>query len=338
MEVRFEAAGTGLPHEHFKLQGQGRTAEERRCSMQQQLAVMQASSSFLAPASWSSTHCLTSLCLDMGSARHDASYLEAAMQAPSLVELRVHSAEAGTTAAILPSVSRLTNLTQLVIDTMEENPPRKPPILDAIAHISCLQSLTMDEWLLGDVVDGDSAQVPPSWAGLTALTTMSLHFACPDLPSLAQLRSLRHLDLYDSPTAFGSIASLLPLTRLTSLIGPDDVYTGAEDEEEEVGEGTAVVVPQQWKEGLQRLEWPTSSGVTLGVVSQLTALSQLGLHQVCASFETCRCELGSLLMCCQQQYMLSESSFWRWQCDRVPAGQFHHSCKCSSCTLKQPLQ
>jgi hypothetical protein len=287
LEVHFKA-GDGNLDEHFKLQGQGRTAEERRSSMQQQLAALQSSSSFLAPASWPTTHCLTSLRLDMGSARHDASYLEAAMQAPSLVELHVSTAdtaEAGTTATILPSVSRLTNLTHLSIEVadLEDDAPCKPPILEAIAHISSLQSLAIDDWLLGTIAGGAGVGAPASWAGLTALTALTMRYGCPQLSTFAHLHSLRSLDLEGNSGANGSILALLPLTGLTSLSGPDDFPFGVDPEE-----GTAAVVPQQWKEGLRRLEWPACTSATMGVVSQLTALTRLQLCNVAVTFESCR--------------------------------------------------
>jgi hypothetical protein len=288
MEVHFQADRTS-PDEHFKLQGHGRTAEERRSCMQQQLAALQASSSFLAPASWPCTHCLTSLRLDMGSARHDASYLEAAMQVPSLVELHVSTAEAGSTGAILPSLSALSNLTHLAIGAADpgETIPQEATI-EAITKLSRLQSLRVDEWILGS--DEDVAAIPASWAGLASLTQLCVQFCTLDLQHFAGLRSLRELGLANNCHAVGSIATLLPLTGLTSLVGPDEVQTRAEMEQylEEAEDDVAAVVPQKWKEGLRTLHWPTCSGATLGVVSQLTALTELKLDGVHASFGTCR--------------------------------------------------
>jgi hypothetical protein len=307
MEVHFESNGAILD-EQFKLQGQGRTAEERRSSMQQQLAALQSSSSFLAPASWPSTRCLTCLHLDIGSARHDASYLEAAMQAPSLLELHITmpTTEAGTTASTLLSISRLTNLTFLAIDMLavtEGASSHQRPILEAIAHISSLQSLSIDHWLLGSCMDDESARVPPSWARLTALTALTVLYADLHLADCAQLVSLHDLNLRDASETFGDLASLLPLTCLTSLIGPDDQASGAFNAEE----GT-VVVPQQWKEGLRLLHWPVGCSATLGVVSQLTALTWLSLNDLSPSFEACRsvlcsgCQRGDIIAAAENSH------------------------------------
>jgi hypothetical protein len=168
-----------------------------------------------------------------------------------------------------------------------ETAPQEATI-EAISKLSCLRSLRIDEWIIGS--DEDVAAIPPSWAKLAALTQLCVQFCTLDLQHFAGLQSLCELGLASNCPAVGSIAILLPLTRLTSLIGPDKVQTRAEMsmDPDEAEEDTAVVVPQQWKDGLRRLNWPTCSGATMGVVSQLTALTELKLDGVHASFATCR--------------------------------------------------
>jgi hypothetical protein len=104
--------------------------------------------------------------------------------------------------------------------------------------------------------------------------------------NLSNLVAVQHLGMRGT-VAVGRVESLFALTRLTSLDGPS-FFTTLEGEGADVIAGSssssssskALVVPQQWRDRLQRLTWNEYDARSIAMLSQLTSLTFLDLHKV----------------------------------------------------------
>jgi hypothetical protein len=92
--------------------GTGRTAQEQRASMQRQLAALCSSTTFMAPDSWPSCSCLTSLAVQRASFEDHQEFVVAATRTPSLVHLEVHVEDDSAPSPLrrLSDLQRLTHL------------------------------------------------------------------------------------------------------------------------------------------------------------------------------------------------------------------------------------
>jgi hypothetical protein len=286
-------------HAHFK--GLGCTTEERRASMQRQLAALCSSITFLAPESWGPYHCLTSMDLAQLAAETMNMYLTAATQATALTHLGAIVNDASSITA-LGGLSNLRGLTSLYLYSASPPAAAAPHGLTAgaaaIAQLSHLRHLGVDGALIGRGVAAAPAGIPSCWTSLTALTLVSLErCGCLALPQLSALVAVEHVNLSDDDIiGVGDISSLFALSRLTSLDGPAEFIPpetadgaapgGAAGGA--AGSGVQLVVPQQWRQGLRRLSWREHSRSSLSMLAQLTSLTVLKLVDAVVSQQLCR--------------------------------------------------
>jgi hypothetical protein len=277
----------------FVFRGSGQTPAEKCSSMQQQLAHIcsssssSSSSSFLAPSSWPSSHCLTTLVLDCRMpAIQPSVLLSAALQTVSLVELGLtfDGTLAPEDCASLQQLSSLTNLTALTQLDATELGDAAPAatfhdLCSPSSRLSNLQQLTICSNLNEGVAYMDLAQLPK----LTRLQLGKIGLNV-DLASLSTARGLTDLSL-KACTGVGGLASLSPLTTLTRLQGP----TLMQPPEGGVG-AAAELAPAGWSERLQHLEWSGSASDATWprLVPQLTSLTRLCMYDVCVSPAFCR--------------------------------------------------
>jgi hypothetical protein len=280
MEQRLVASSDKF---HFK--GQGSTPTDIRSHMQRQLAMMPASTGFLAPPSWPACSCLTSLQGTFTSTEQDSlRQLAAALQTTSLVSLHVTAADTDTCSS-LPSVAHLCRLTSLEIHIKQRTATGHPPLLAAIACLTNLRSLV---YKTGYQWDDPHTDVPPSWSQLKHLTRLHFDACSVDLRQVSVLPALQELQLGVYTTPVGTLASLFPLTGLTALHCGQ--YQVADAEEELLGGNGAqrVAVPAAWRTGLRSLEWSCSDGACIPVVAQLTSLVSATLFDVKLTPAVCR--------------------------------------------------
>jgi hypothetical protein len=244
-----------------KFQGQGRTNAEQRSSMQRQLAALCNSTQFLEPTSWPASNVLT-CCQLPNIAETQPLYVEAAAQTTTLVSLDV-CMDHVSSFTLLDTLSSLQHLTQLDLRT-EDTGDAAPcsAVLEAIGQLSKLRHLRLDESLFGcdDESEDISASIPRSWSAL---------------------QGLQHLELWYGRV---SMPSLFHLTGLTSLEG-----TAVREADDLPPTGSATTtVPQQWRDGLQHLNWSSCSRSSLPFLSQLTSLTSLQVTGVYVDPELCR--------------------------------------------------
>jgi hypothetical protein len=243
---------------HVKFQGQGSTTEERRSSMQRQLAALCSCTQFLAPSSWPACNVLT--CCRLSAEFIDPHlYMEAASHTTSLVSLDVCGEDVSSFTSL--HLGSLSNLTQLELSTQEvgEEAPCTS-VLEAIGRLSKLQQLRLDDSLFGHTEHDVGASIPASWSGLQSLQQLEMWYGRVELPSLFHLTGLTSLE----GTAL-SEAEHLPPRRSGST-----------------------AVPRQWRDGLRHLSWGSCGRSSLPFLSQLTSLTSLDLKEVCVSPELCR--------------------------------------------------
>jgi hypothetical protein len=295
--------------------GAGDTPAERRSSLLQAMLsslTLHANRFPLAPSSWPTCSHLTSLKLGNGPSYSEPpkDLLRAALQATSLVALGVAAADNNDKLTSLAGVSNLTRLTSLSITSLHiESLDREAgaQASASIARLGNLRQLTIrctrqhhaqDPGPHGSPPHDADPGDPPCWAHLTRLTSLSLTSRCVDLHQLAPLQQLQHLDVEGSPVCAGSLASLFPLTRLTSLSSGKckaNVNRRERPAEytEQPGSSAAqeeAVVPAAWREGLRVLRWGCGDiALTPALLSQLTSLVELHIHGLVVTPEACRC-------------------------------------------------
>jgi hypothetical protein len=275
----------------FLFRGSGQTPAERRSSMQQQLAAICDSTSFLAPPSWQTSQCLTTVNLDCRMAAIQPSVLlSAALQTVSLAALGVtfDDALSAEDCASLQQLSNLTALTQLTIHGhLEETAPAPAglfqALLTAAARATSLRQLEVTGTSYASINDGVGhlalGQLPHLTRLLLGGTGLQI-----DLPSLSAAPALKELNLTEC-SGPGSPTSLFSLTSLTNLEAPMFLQP------REGGAGAAAVrVPAAWREGLLTLGWQCvyEQDTWPHLVPQLTSLTKLSLNEVCVSPAFCR--------------------------------------------------
>jgi hypothetical protein len=206
---------------HF--QGQGSTPSERRSHMQRQLAQMSFSpDTFLAPSSWPSGSCLTSL--TAAHIRHPCSHtahLAAAMQTTSLRSVSVYL-EAPHRRTTLQNLGALTALTRLAInDDLREDDPDNTPRSDPAGPLPDIASLrNLQQLHIRHIRESasDSLYIPHTWSLLTALTKYRLG-SLPALSTghLSSLPALRDLGLRVPPWSWSEPGYWPGLARLSCL-------------------------------------------------------------------------------------------------------------------------
>jgi hypothetical protein len=288
-------------------QGRGQTAAEQRSSLQQQIeAILSGSStSAMAPSSWPACQCLTAF--ELGYRYRCAQplplqMLDAALHTASLMDLQVEidTASAAAAAAALESLhqfSTLTKLTQLCLHLQPAQSPQQwQQLLTAAAQLPNLQRLTV-----AGTQQGAASQLAPagSCLDLDRLSRLAhlevlvdgLQLNLQHLSGACALSSLRMTaqPMFDhdkwpmiGSMGVGCLASLFPLTALTSLDGPLTL-------EPALGHASSTEAPEGWRRGLLSLRWPAASdwGVP-AVVAQLTSLTRLAMKDACVSPEFCR--------------------------------------------------
>jgi hypothetical protein len=158
-------------------------------------------------------------------------------------------------------VARLQNLTYLGVISGEPADEACDSVLDAIGQLSKLEHLKLDDSLFGAAGHDRDVALPRSWSGLSALRQLELTLCRVDMPSL------------------------FPLAHLTSLSVDHLPARGGEGPPQGVDERE---VPQQWRDGLQRLTWADCGRDILPTLSQLTALVSLHLTDAGVTPELCR--------------------------------------------------
>jgi hypothetical protein len=277
-----------------QFQGAGRTPQEQRANMQQQLAAMCSSADFRAPESWPAHGCLASFTSDGLLGHHNGDvFLRAAAHTPSLSSLDVSMDDASLCTS-LRSLSCLQRLTHMTLSCPTDPGTLDHQALSAIGQLSRLQQLHMHLDLFEQAGSDEGVSIPESWSGLSSLTRVWFR-VCDEQPwpqlaaaQLSRLAVVEDLVLTEVVVA-GGVSSLFALTRLTSLAGPSE-FT-ASDGEDGGGEALGsrgVEVPQQWRDGLQNLSWEEDSSSSLAMLSQLTSLTSLSLGDACISSQLCR--------------------------------------------------
>jgi hypothetical protein len=275
----------------YMFKGQGITSAERCASMQRQLALLLPSTGFLAPSSWPSSSCLTSLTVD-GDQQCTAE-LAAAMATTTLEHLDLHQVSADNL-PILENISNLSRLTRLGIRAAEPDIAAPASIAEAIATLTALRHLTIGaQGIATPLPDEVEGSVPRSWTQLQQLSSLTFASCRVALQPLAALQQLVELNVNEFCAARGSLCALFPLTRLTSLDCPEDLVTGIEDEEAEGGgQQLVVAMPAAWRQHLRHLKWSClDSRLLPSAATQLTALDTLELAAVSVTPQLCRCEL-----------------------------------------------
>jgi hypothetical protein len=311
-------------HTHLEFKGAGSTSHEQRASMQRQLAAMCSSADFLAPDSWPANSCLTSYTYEDGfESQDDGVCLQAAIHSPSLAHLEV---DMGSTSSdwLLGGLSILQRLTSITLSSSFPCGTLDEEVIEGIGQLSSLQRLHIELHLLdaceedfeGDDSDEDEEEdesskgfaIPASWLALSSLTHVSF-IPCSDgqdegdreprllAAQLSRLAAVEHLQLQSdypcstSLSTVGGVSSLFALTRLTSLLGPSSGFHSLAGNVAggQAGSSRALEVPQQWRNGLQRLNWSErASGSSLPMLAQLTSLTYLHLTGACVSPQLCR--------------------------------------------------
>jgi hypothetical protein len=277
----------------LQFQGAGSTALERRASMQRQLAALSSSTDFLAPESWPTHRCLASCTLHRLVVDTTDAYFRAATRTPSLSRLDI-SVDDANPCAPLRDLSNLQRVTSLVLATTYAR-PLGGPVLEAIGQLRSLRQLLIDLEVLCGTNTHTSFAIPASWSALSSLTRLHLDSnrrqggrlaAAP----LSALPAVEHLVLHGAAVV-GGVASLFPLTCLTSLVGAFEFAApDGDDAGGEAGGSGALQAPQHWRDGLRHLEWRDYSRGSLSMLPQLTSLTFLCLGDACISPQLCRCE------------------------------------------------
>jgi hypothetical protein len=266
----------------FHFQGQGTTPSERRAHLQAQLAMLPASPLLLAPPSWPACNCLTHLEGEFASNPHSSMQLSAAMQTASLRSLHV-TFDGEATSSILSGLSNLHRLTDLCISVSSSS---TLPVLAAIAALANLQTLSLCAVHRAAEESHSSLDIPPSWSQLARLTQLHMWAFNLDLRQLSVLPAVKLIHLEEVTVVTGDLASMLPLTCLTSLRWlPSACFPGADQQPTSCAGG---VVPAAWRERLQTLEWSVRDSFCIPVVAQLAGLVDLELHSVEVTPELCR--------------------------------------------------
>ena len=271
---------------HVQFRGSGATPEERCACMQQQLAALCSSATFLAPSSWSACQCVTSVKIWELKGDAAAAYLSAATHTGSLTSLHA-SLDYGSSLAALSNLSSLRHLTSLQLGIEDYTGTPADWVAGAIAQLSNLQRLTVNMHTFSDSNDAAGASVPVSWTALTSLTTVALHGPFMASQPLSRLVAVQHLSLHGLVCGGGSLASLFALTALDQL-EVRNVHDNVVDEED--GSDQRLEVPRQYTGRLQCLRWMEySESSTVVMLPLLTRLTSLTLICPRVTPQLCRC-------------------------------------------------
>jgi hypothetical protein len=273
----------------FSLLGQGASAEQRRRSLQHDLAALTACPFMADYAVWPHLQCLTSACLRGDSVPfHDSQpawytqALRAALSATSLVELKVEleAPFEPPPAAHPPLLAHLSNLRSLTHLTLW-NVDFRVPVCSAALQEGLLPLSRLQQLSLAALRGADGALAPlhlhlPT-SQLPRLTSVRLR-GCPlDSGQPVELGAVQELEL--DWCRMGSLEALSAcphLTRLVHRLGNSVNCTGCD-------------FPAGWKEGLRSLEWHECNAGTLAWVEQLRGLTTLNLYEVSMTPAFFRC-------------------------------------------------
>jgi hypothetical protein len=286
------------------LKGRGSSAEQRRLSLQDDLAALTSTRSrVLDPSLWPHLQCLTALRFtavppstrssDAATAQHERALykntIQCAVNATSLVKLEFCGLKSSEDFPILAHLSNLRSLTHLSIDCELGQPSCSAVLQAGINPLSRLKQLA----LLSRPSRGDN--LPPLHLALPSsllpcLTTVQLRGFSLDSSQPMVLGAAQELEL--GSCTMDSLEALSACPHLTRL-----VHT-SRGRNHEVGPSSSF--PAHWREGLRSLEWLESNAGTrtLAWVGQLQGLTSLSLQVVSMTPAFFRCGLGDAVQVC----------------------------------------